>query len=70
MATKILIPTRPTLTPIRRKLLRRPARRLANRRRPHDDVSGLKAHLHNDQAKRSFVNIYINDEDIRYLQKE
>jgi molybdopterin converting factor small subunit len=33
--------------------------------------SGLKAHLYNDQGKlRSFVNIYINDEDIRYLQKD
>src|SRR5437879_4526499 len=33
--------------------------------------SGLKAHLYNDQGRlRSFVNIYVNDEDIRYLQKE
>src|SRR5947207_7029125 len=33
--------------------------------------SGLKAHLYNDQGKlRSFVNIYVNDEDIRYLKKE
>jgi molybdopterin converting factor small subunit len=33
--------------------------------------AGLKAHLYNDQGKlRSFVNIYLNDEDIRYLQKE
>src|SRR6266849_1576730 len=33
--------------------------------------SGLKAHLYNEQGKlRSFVNIYVNDEDIRYLQKE
>ena len=32
---------------------------------------GLKAHLYNEQGKlRSFVNIYLNDEDIRYLQKE
>jgi molybdopterin converting factor small subunit len=32
---------------------------------------GLKAHLYNDQGKlRSFVNVYLNDEDIRYLQKE
>ena len=32
---------------------------------------GLKAHLYNEQGKlRSFVNVYINDEDIRYLQKE
>ena len=33
--------------------------------------AGLKAHLYNEQGKlRSFVNIYINDEDIRYLQKD
>jgi sulfur-carrier protein adenylyltransferase/sulfurtransferase len=33
--------------------------------------SGLKNHLYNEQGKlRSFVNIYVNDEDIRYLQKE
>src|SRR6186997_1154359 len=33
--------------------------------------SGLKGHLYNEQGKlRSFVNIYVNDEDIRYLQKE
>jgi adenylyltransferase/sulfurtransferase len=33
--------------------------------------TGLKAHLFNDQGKlRSFVNVYVNDEDIRYLQKE
>src|SRR5262245_18306726 len=33
--------------------------------------SGLKAHLYNEQGKlRSFVNVYLNDEDIRYLLKE
>jgi molybdopterin/thiamine biosynthesis adenylyltransferase/rhodanese-related sulfurtransferase/molybdopterin converting factor small subunit len=33
--------------------------------------AGLKTHLYNEQGKlRSFVNVYINDEDIRYLQKE
>ena len=33
--------------------------------------AGLKAHLYNEQGKlRSFVNVYLNDEDIRYLQKE
>jgi adenylyltransferase/sulfurtransferase len=33
--------------------------------------SGLKAHLYNAEGKlRSFVNVYVNDEDIRYLQKE
>jgi MoaD family protein len=31
----------------------------------------LKKHLYTAEGKlRSFVNIYVNDEDIRYLQKE
>ena len=31
----------------------------------------LQKHLFNDEGKlRSFVNIYVNDEDIRYLDKE
>ena len=41
---------------------------LADLTRKH---SGLKAHLSNEHGKlRSFVNVYVNDEDIRYLQKE
>ncbi len=31
----------------------------------------LKKHLYNDEGKlRSFVNVYVNDEDIRYLNKD
>ena len=31
----------------------------------------LKRHLYTDDGKlRSFVNVYLNDEDVRYLQKE
>ncbi len=31
----------------------------------------LRKHLFNDEGKlRSFVNVYLNDEDIRYLGKE
>ena len=31
----------------------------------------LKRHLYTDDGKlRAFVNVYLNDEDIRYLQKE
>ncbi len=31
----------------------------------------LKTHLYNDEGRlRSFVNVYLNDEDIRYLDKE
>jgi sulfur-carrier protein len=31
----------------------------------------LRRHLYNDEGKlRSFVNIYLNDEDVRYLQRD
>ena len=31
----------------------------------------LKKHLYTDEGKlRAFVNLYVNDEDIRYLQKD
>ena len=31
----------------------------------------LKTHLYNDEGKlRSFVNVYLNDEDIRYIKKD
>jgi molybdopterin converting factor small subunit len=33
--------------------------------------SSLRHHLYHDEGRlRSFVNVYVNDEDIRYLQKE
>jgi molybdopterin converting factor small subunit len=33
--------------------------------------SDLRRHLYSDDGKlRAFVNVYLNDEDIRYLQKE
>src|SRR5881394_93797 len=72
MATKILIPT-----PLRPFTDKKDAvdaegktvgELLADLTTKH---SGLKAHLYNEQGKlRSFVNVYVNDEDIRYLQKE
>ena len=32
--------------------------------------SGLRKHLYTDEGRlRNFVNVYLNDEDIRYLQK-
>src|ERR671934_2199758 len=32
---------------------------------------GLRKHLYSDDGRlRNFVNVYLNDEDIRYLQKE
>jgi molybdopterin converting factor small subunit len=35
------------------------------------NFSELRRHLYNDEGKiRSFVNVYLNDEDIRFLEKE
>src|ERR1700760_3634268 len=72
MATKILIPT--PLRPFTDKKDaveadgRTVGELLADLTAKH---SGLKAHLYNQDGKlRSFVNVYVNDEDIRYLQKE
>jgi molybdopterin converting factor small subunit len=72
MATKILIPT-----PLRPYTDKQDAVEatgatvgdlLADLTAKH---TGLKPHLYTDQGRlRSFVNIYVNDEDIRYLQKE
>jgi adenylyltransferase/sulfurtransferase len=36
-----------------------------------DEHNDLRRHLFNDEGKlRSFVNVYVNDEDIRYLEKD
>jgi len=36
-----------------------------------EKYQGLRKHLYNEEGRlRSFVNIYLNDEDIRYLQKD
>jgi molybdopterin/thiamine biosynthesis adenylyltransferase/rhodanese-related sulfurtransferase/molybdopterin converting factor small subunit len=72
MATRILIPT-----PLRPYTDKRDAvdaegatvgELLADLTTKH---AGLRGHLYNEQGKlRSFVNVYINDEDIRYLERE
>ena len=36
-----------------------------------DKSADLKKHLYSDDGRlRSFVNVYVNDEDIRYAQKD
>lgn len=36
-----------------------------------DQFPSLKAHLYNEEGTlRSFINVYLDDEDIRYLDKE
>ncbi len=35
------------------------------------EFAGLRKHLFNEEGKlRSFVNIYVNEDDFRYLQRE
>jgi hypothetical protein len=71
MAHRILIPTplRPfaaSATSSKSKANRR--RRPAGARRP---VRRSSPHLYNEDGRlRSFVNIYVNDEDIRHLDRE
>ncbi len=72
MAIKVLIPT--PLRPFTDKLDTvevagaTAGEALASLVAKHD---GLKKHLYTEEGKlRSFVNIYVNDEDIRYQQKE
>ena len=72
MPAKVLIPT-----PLRQYTARREAVEvegqtvsevLANLTTQYTD---LRKHLYNDDGRlRSFVNVYVNDEDIRYLGKE
>src|SRR4026208_39412 len=72
MATKILIPT--PLRPYTAKQDAAAAEGATGGGLRTDLTAkhaGLKAHLYNEQGKlRSFVNVYVNEEDIRYLQKE
>jgi len=72
MAVKILIPT-----PLRTYAGKRESVELEGRTvgevltRLTMEFADLRRHLYTDDGKlRSFVNVYINDEDIRYLNKE
>jgi molybdopterin converting factor small subunit len=70
--TKILIPT-----PLRQYTGKQPtvevragtvAEALSSLTSSHPD---LRRHLYTEDGKlRSFVNVYLNDDDVRYLQKE
>jgi molybdopterin converting factor small subunit len=72
MSIKVLIPT--PLRPYAGKqsvievTLKPLARRLSDLVAQHPD---LRKHLFSEDGKlRSFVNVYLNDEDIRYLSKD
>jgi adenylyltransferase/sulfurtransferase len=72
MANKILIPT-----PLRPFTDKRESVELSGGtvgeilKQLTTQFDGLRKHLYTDDGKlRSFVNVYVNDEDIRYLQRE
>jgi len=72
MATKILIPTPLRVYAGNQDVVEAEGRTvgelLANMTAEHSD---LRKHLYTDDGKlRNFVNIYVNDDDIRYLDKE
>src|SRR3977135_434251 len=69
---KILIPT-----PLRQYAGKQDAVQLAGKTVSEvlhsltSQYADLRRHLYNDEGKlRSFVNVYVNDDDIRYLEKE
>ena len=72
MATRILIPTPLRAFTDKQDVVEADGQTvgelLANMTEKH---TGLRKHLYaEDGSLRSFVNIYVNDDDIRYLDKE
>jgi molybdopterin converting factor small subunit len=72
MATKILIPTPLRTYTSKQEVVEAEGSTvgelLANMTAEYTD---LRNHLYSEDGKlRSFVNIYVNDDDIRYLEKE
>lgn len=72
MAVKVMIPTPLRQYTERKDAVEIEASSIADAlQRLTAQFGGLRKHLYNDEGKlRSFVNIYLNDEDIRYLQKD
>lgn len=72
MAVKVMIPTPLRQYTERKEAVEIEASSVADAlQRLTAQFDGLRKHLFNDEGKlRSFVNIYLNDEDIRYLQKD
>ncbi|MGC1106958.1 MAG: MoaD/ThiS family protein [Candidatus Acidiferrales bacterium] len=72
MAVKVMIPTPLRQYAEKRESVDLEAKTVAEALSSLTSQFGdLKKHLYSDDGKlRSFVNVYVNDEDIRYLQKE
>jgi len=72
MSVKVMIPTPLRQYAEKRESLDVEAKTVADALRAVTSQYGdLRKHLYNEEGKlRSFVNVYVGDEDIRFLQKE
>lgn len=72
MAVKVMIPTPLRQFAGKRESVELEAKTVAEALNSLTSQFGeLKRHLYSDDGRlRSFVNVYLNDEDIRYLQRE
>ena len=72
MAVKVIIPTPLRQYAEKKESLEVEAKTVAEALSAITTQYGdLRRHLYNDEGKlRSFVNIYVGDEDIRFMQKE
>jgi molybdopterin converting factor small subunit len=72
MAVKVIIPTPLRVYAGKRDSAEFPARTVGEALgHLTSEFRDLRKHLFTDDGKlRSFVNVYVNDEDIRYLNKE
>jgi molybdopterin converting factor small subunit len=72
MPVKVVIPTPLRQYTGKREFVEIPARTVGEALSGLTSQYGdLRKHLFSDDGKlRSFVNVYVNDEDIRFLQKE
>ena len=71
MPVKVMIPTALRQYAEKKESLEVEAKTVAALRDITTQYGGLRKHLYNEEGKlRSFVNIYLGDEDIRFLQRE
>jgi molybdopterin converting factor small subunit len=72
MAVKVMIPTPLRAYAGKQESVEVSAKTVGEALKGLTDKHGdLKKHLYSDDGKlRSFVNVYVNDEDIRYAQKD
>ena len=68
---KILVPTPLRQYAGKQSAVEVPGSTVGEAVRPDFHLPDLRKHLYNDEGKlRAFVNLYLNEDDMRYLQQE